>query len=248
MEHSSPCTMPIARQATCALMSSPAARAASTRFITARQRSGAKSCCSSVNDSGRPLDVATARSNSNSLSSSSKSEISCITPLPVSPTARPMACSSLEAAPRLGTACPLLVRCTMVRDDVNPNAPAATASFASAAICATSASVATSRPAPRSPITNTRSAPCGICAPRSIARGIFASASRYCGKLSQSHCTPSDSTASGMSSTPSISSIIHWRWLVRAGAKPTPQLPMIAVVTPCHEEGVMYGSHVACPS
>ena len=34
----------------------------------------------------------------------------------------------------------------------------------------------------------------------------------------------------------------------RTGAKPTPQLPMTAVVTPCQLDGVMRSSHVACPS
>jgi hypothetical protein len=32
------------------------------------------------------------------------------------------------------------------------------------------------------------------------------------------------------------------------GAKPTPQLPITAVVTPCQHEGEISASHVACPS
>ena len=52
----------------------------------------------------------------------------------------------------------------------------------------------------------------------------------------------------GMSSTPSISSISHsWR-SGAAGAKPTPQLPITTVVTPCHELGVTHGSHVTWAS
>ena len=47
---------------------------------------------------------------------------------------------------------------------------AATASLAIAAIDRRSSGVAASRFAPRSPMTYTRSAPCGICAPRSITR------------------------------------------------------------------------------
>ena len=51
-----------------------------------------------------------------------------------------------------------------------------------------------------------------------------------------------------MSSTPSINSINQsWR-SGAAGAKPTPQLPMTTDVTPCHEDGVRYGSHDACAS
>ena len=34
----------------------------------------------------------------------------------------------------------------------------------------------------------------------------------------------------------------------RTGAKPTPQLPMTTVVTPCHDDGVISGSHGAWPS
>ena len=52
----------------------------------------------------------------------------------------------------------------------------------------------------------------------------------------------------GMSSTPSISPIRNFSWPGRTGAKPTPQLPMTSVVTPCQHEGVSSGSQVACPS
>ena len=51
-----------------------------------------------------------------------------------------------------------------------------------------------------------------------------------------------------MSSTPSISSIRKVSAPGRTGAKPTPQLPMIAVVTPCQDDGAITGSHVAWPS
>ncbi len=37
-------------------------------------------------------------------------------------------------------------------------------------------------------------------------------------------------------------------WSGFTGAKPTPQLPMIAVVTPCQLEGPISGSQVAWPS
>jgi hypothetical protein len=51
-----------------------------------------------------------------------------------------------------------------------------------------------------------------------------------------------------MSSTPSISWISQSRLAGSAGAKPTPQLPMTMVVTPCHELGVTSGSQVTWPS
>ena len=59
---------------------------------------------------------------------------------------------------------------------------------------------------------------------------------------------PSANAVPGMSSTPSISWISHSRSLARAGAKPTPQLPVTTVVTPCQPEGVTSGSQVTWPS
>ena len=38
------------------------------------------------------------------------------------------------------------------------------------------------------------------------------------------------------------------RWSGRQGAKPTPQLPIIAVVTPFQDDGVMRLLQVACAS
>ena len=73
-------------------------------------------------------------------------------------------------------------------------------------------------------------------------------ASRYSGKLSHPQRMPSDRAAPGMSSTPSISPMSHsWR-SGATGAKPTPQLPMTTVVTPCQHDGDSSGSHVAWPS
>ncbi len=73
-------------------------------------------------------------------------------------------------------------------------------------------------------------------------------ASRYSGKLSHVQSIPSCRAEPGMSSTPSISSIRKSWASGRTGAKPTPQLPMIAVVTPCQDEGASTASHVAWPS
>ena len=77
---------------------------------------------------------------------------------------------------------------------------------------------------------------------------MASSASRYSGKVSQFQLMPSESAVPGMSSTPSIRPISQsWR-SGAAGAKPTPQLPITAVVTPCQPEGESQGSQVACPS
>ncbi len=59
----------------------------------------------------------------------------------------------------------------------------------------------------------------------------------YWGKVSQVHLMPSARAAPGMSSTPSISSISQSCWSGFTGAKPTPQLPMTTVVTPCQLDG-----------
>ena len=59
---------------------------------------------------------------------------------------------------------------------------------------------------------------------------------------------PSWSAVPGMSSTASISSIRKSSLPGRTGAKPTPQLPITTVVTPCQLDGASIGSQVAWPS
>jgi hypothetical protein len=51
-----------------------------------------------------------------------------------------------------------------------------------------------------------------------------------------------------MSSTPSIRRISMSWSPGRQGAKPTPQLPITQVVTPCQEVGESWAAQVACPS
>src|SRR5690242_2699211 len=51
-----------------------------------------------------------------------------------------------------------------------------------------------------------------------------------------------------MSSTPSIKPMSQSCLSGLAGAKPTPQLPITIVVTPCQHVGVSIGSQVTCPS
>ena len=108
--------------------------------------------------------------------------------------------------------------------------------------------VAGSLRAPRSPITKPRTAPCGTCVPMSIAFGSRSSVSRYSGNDSHPHWMPADSAAPGMSSTPSIRPMSHSCRSGATGAKPTPQLPITTVVTPCQHDGVSSGSHVTWPS
>ncbi len=70
----------------------------------------------------------------------------------------------------------------------------------------------------------------------------------YCGKVSQFHGRPSVITTPGMSSTPAITSTsTSWSsW--RHGAKPTPQLPITTVVTPCADDGVNRSDQMDWPS
>ena len=70
----------------------------------------------------------------------------------------------------------------------------------------------------------------------------------YSGNDSHPHVMPSYRAVPGMSSTPSIR---RTRWSSRpgrTGAKPTPQLPVITVVTPCAAEGLSSPSQVTWPS
>lgn len=72
--------------------------------------------------------------------------------------------------------------------------------------------------------------------------------SRYSGNVSHVHGRPSVITTPGMSSTPAITSTsTSWSdW--RHGAKPTPQLPITTVVTPCADDGVSRSDQTAWPS
>ena len=77
---------------------------------------------------------------------------------------------------------------------------------------------------------------------------VASSASRYSANDSHRQSMPSCSAVPGMSSTPSISSMRKSCPSGRTGAKPTPQLPMTTVVTPCQLDGVTSGSQVTWPS
>ena len=195
-----------------------------------------------------PVSAATRANTSNSPSRSSKSETTSNAPRPVSRIALAIPISSAPAAPNVGVRSPLLVRWLSVLEVENPNAPAATPSRTRRPISAISSGVAASRAAPRSPMTKSRTAPWGTRAQTSTSRGRRSSAPRYSSKLSHSQLMPSCRAAPGMSSTPSINWISRSWSPTRTGAKPTPQLPMTTVVTPCHDEGASWLSQVAWPS
>ena len=133
----------------------------------------------------------------------------------------------------------------IAREVLKPSAPALMPSTVIRAISRMSSGVASSRFAPRSPITHTRTAACGTWVAMSRSYCRFSSWSRYWGNVSHGQVSPSVSTTSGMSSTPSISATITSRWSGLHGAKPTPQLPTITVVTPCQDDGSSRSDQVA---
>ena len=176
------------------------------------------------------------------------SEATSTTPPPASATAFPIAMSSSAPAKVPGTGSPSRARCSIVREEVNPRAPASIPSWTIFAISTKSSGVGSSFRAPLSPMTYARTEPCGTCVAMSMTLGISSRASKYSGKVSQFQSMPSERAAPGMSSTPSMSWISQ-SWLSdRAGANPTPQFPNTVVVTPWKDEGLMSGSQVACPS
>ena len=71
-----------------------------------------------------------------------------------------------------------------------------------------------------------------------IALGARSTLSRYSGKLTQSQGMPSRIEARGMASTRTMLSMARSRSSGATGAKPKPQLPITAEVTPCQPERV----------
>ena len=214
------------------------------RSIQSRHQCGAKSTASTWNVTGMSALSEIWRIQSNSDAGSAMSLATENTRWPVPPSAEPIATSSSNAAVVPAASSPSLARCRIVRVVDTPIAPASAASRARRAISAISPGVASSFGRPE-PSTYARSAPWGSNAATSSTRGIDSSSSRYSGNDSQFHDMPSSSAAPGMSSTPSISWMRKSRSSGRAGAKPTPQLPITTVVTPCHPDGETSGSQVA---
>ena len=241
--HSSPNTRPTGRGATWPVIGTPAALASPSSSSSRRQ--AVPRTCSNENESGRPDRSAIRRNIENSPSTSLKSETTCSTPRPLFPISSAIPISSSASAVSVGVNSPRLVRWFIVRDVVKPSAPASIAPRASRAIASMSSVVAASRRAPRSPMTCSRSAPCGTCTATSTSNGRPSSASTNSGNDCHDHVSPSCSTVPGMSSTPSMSSMSRSWSAGRTGANPTPQLPTTTVVTPCHDDGIMRSPHDA---
>ena len=149
---SRPIMMTIGRHPTCALILSPAARAACILACVSRHNSGALLTCSNSNDNGRPDNSVAMRRISNS--PGPKSELTSSTPRPARFIARARPRSSASPADRLGVLRPSRVRCFVVLEVVNPRAPARKACSSSSpmrSISFSSGMIVWS--APRSPMT-----------------------------------------------------------------------------------------------
>ena len=154
------------------------------------------------------------------------------------PRAAAMPTSSSASAVSVGVGSPRLVRWFSVRDVVKPSAPAATASAASAPIA--SISSARGRLAVGAALAHhvqAQRAVGHLGGEVDVVRAARRARRGTRGSSATSHARPSCSAAPGMSSTPSISSMSRSWSSGRTGAKPTPQLPMTTVVTPCHDDG-----------
>ena len=117
------------------------------------------------------------------------------------------------------------------------------------AIRTASSAVAGSLAAPRSPITKARSGPWAIWAPTSSTFGLPLDGVEV---LREARPLPRDALGHGRRRgcprrPPSARSATRAD-RAPAGAKPTPQLPITTVVTPCHELGVTHGSQVTWAS
>ena len=157
--------------------------------------------------------------------------------------------SSSSAANVPGTGSPSMARWASVRLVEKPSAPASMPARTMAAIASMSSAVAGSLRAPalahhvaaHGAVGHLGAEVHHVAAARRARRGTRGSSP------SPTRCRR-DSAAPGMSSTPSISPMSHSCRSGATGAKPTPQLPITTVVTPCQHDGVSCSSQVAWPS
>ncbi len=170
--------------------------------------------------------------------------VAWMTPRPASPRAPVRARISSRSAARLGTGRPSKPTWVGDLEVAKPTAPASMASATMARMRAISSSVA-ARSVDSAPMTSRRTGVWPIMAATLMAGPRASTASRYCGKVSKGHSSPSPaaSAAALMPSTFSSVRMIRSRWSGRVGATPKPQLPMTTVVTPCHGDTVIIRSH-----
>ena len=147
------------RACVCGRTATPSAWAASDCSSWRRHDSGSLLFWLMAYVTGRPIAAARRRIHSISRSGAARSSpaipagASSNTPVPRSPSARPMPNSSSSAANVPGTGSPSMARWASVRLVEKPSAPASMPSFTMAAIASMSSAVAGSLRAPRSPIT-----------------------------------------------------------------------------------------------
>ena len=175
--------------------------------------------------------------------------VACMTPRPASPKAPAKAMISPKSATRLGTGRPPYPTCVEAFDVANPIAPASMAPRTIDFISAISSAVA-ARSVAASPITHRRTGVWPIRTPTLMATPRVSMASRNSGNVWNGQLVPSpaSSAATLMPSTFSRVRTIRFRCAGRVGATPKPQLPITAVVTPCHGEILNMRSHMTCAS
>ena len=168
-------------------------------------------------------------------------------PLGKAASAPASAISSSGAARFDGTGPPSWVTCMSSCDDVKPTAPSRMASWTSAAIAATSSAVAV-RTTDSSPMTKRRTAEWPTWSPTftpSPPSSTLAAKSAY---PPPANVAPTASVSGGMPSTRLSILSIQGTSAGRAGNNENPQLPVITVVTPCHDDGDAVGSQCSCAS
>ena len=170
-----PCSTPIGRGATCALAAWPLAASPSTRPSRRRQPSGRRWRCASDTENGRPARGEQAVEHLELALGIGRVEVgdelddAAAGILHAERDAQQLVLGGAQRRRRIALHRAMVERARGREADARRRAsPRAV----STRICATSSGVASSSRAARSPITKTRSAPCGSCAPRSMSRGL----------------------------------------------------------------------------
>ena len=139
---SKPISIPAGRALTCMRSLAPSATAVSVQRRMRRQSPGLRSDCARMKETGSPVSRERSRIHTTSsrkrpsMPPMPKSVAISNTPWPARPQARPMPISSSWPAKVPGTGTPSMERCSMVRDEEKPSAPARSPSSTMSAMAA----------------------------------------------------------------------------------------------------------------
>ena len=157
------------------------------------------------------------------------------------------AISSSGAARFDGTGPPSWSTCISSCDDVKPTAPSRMASWTSAAISATSSGGGGALDR-SSPMTKRRTAEWPTWSPTFTPSPPPSTLAANSACPPPANVAPTASVSGGMPSTRLSILSIQGTSAGRAGKSENPQLPVITVVTPCHDDGDAVGSQCSCAS